>query len=396
MYAANVANLEMTRLLLDRGADASFAKNQYTVLMAACANRESEENVVKCVDLLLSRNANPNTLNRNLMTPLMYAAREGHTQTITLLVAHGAEINIKDEKSFTALTWAASQGHKSAVLKLIELGADKTLKTNCGETVADIASKNKHFQLAALLTVTSNSSLLGKMRNISKEEAIFKFFKNQSGSGKNCKVSFPSAFGDLDLFLCGLELEHLQEIFQDHDVSFKCLLTMGKEDMKKIGITDPSDQMKILDAICEMQPDDLQVSPLSAQNISECSSEELAKFLFQLTRHCSQLTASVQNATTQITTNSELRVLDLDSDQKSSLLASDLATCVAKLEKEVGRFSKVLLKLQDDQESVPSRIPLSQEYFGRSSQLMKKLTIVLFGTGLVFLLGKLHLRNVTL
>uniref|UniRef100_A0A4W3I1D1 Uncharacterized protein n=1 Tax=Callorhinchus milii TaxID=7868 RepID=A0A4W3I1D1_CALMI len=64
MYAANVANLEMTRLLLDRGADASFAKSKYTVLMAACANRESEENVVKCVDLLLSRNANPNTLNR--------------------------------------------------------------------------------------------------------------------------------------------------------------------------------------------------------------------------------------------------------------------------------------------------------------------------------------------
>ncbi|XP_051886663.1 ankyrin repeat, SAM and basic leucine zipper domain-containing protein 1-like [Pristis pectinata] len=57
MYAASIANFEICRCLLDRGANASFVKDQYTVLMAACASSESEEKVVKCVELLLSRNA---------------------------------------------------------------------------------------------------------------------------------------------------------------------------------------------------------------------------------------------------------------------------------------------------------------------------------------------------
>ncbi|XP_048464029.1 ankyrin repeat, SAM and basic leucine zipper domain-containing protein 1-like [Rhincodon typus] len=202
--------------------------------MAGCASNESEEKVVKCIELLLSRNANPNTFSRNQMTPLMYAAREGHTQTITLLVAHGAEINIQDENGYTALTWASCRGHQSTVLKLIELGADKTLKTKNGETPADVAEKNHHSQLASLLTVTSNSSLLGKLQNVSKEEAIFKYVINHSNAGKNSRICSASNFGDVQLFLSGLELEHLQGLFEENEISFRALLTMGKEDLEKV------------------------------------------------------------------------------------------------------------------------------------------------------------------
>ncbi|KAG8577543.1 hypothetical protein GDO81_010215 [Engystomops pustulosus] len=60
MYAATVANLELVRVLLDRGANANFERDNFTVLMAACSARASEEKIVKCVELLLSRNVNPN------------------------------------------------------------------------------------------------------------------------------------------------------------------------------------------------------------------------------------------------------------------------------------------------------------------------------------------------
>ncbi|XP_067856165.1 ankyrin repeat, SAM and basic leucine zipper domain-containing protein 1 isoform X2 [Heptranchias perlo] len=392
MYAANIANFEITRLLLDRGANAGFVKDQYTVLMAACASSESEEKVVKCVELLLSRNANPNTFSSNRMTPLMYAAREGHTQTITLLVAHGAEINIQDEKGYTALTWASSQGHKSTVLKLIELGTDNTLKTKYGEMAADIAEKNHHSELASLLTVTSNSSLSRKLQNVSKEEAIFKYFINHSNSGKNNKVSSISTFGDVELFLYGLELEHLQELFEENDVSFRGLLTMGKEDLEKIGITDPNDQMKILEAVYEMQPEDLQVAQLPTLDTFDCS-EELTKFLIKLKKHSSHLIATVQNVADQLTINSELRVLDLDPDQKSALVCDDLIKCIQDLDKEVERLRNLLLKLQNNQERAPSRMPPSQSYF-HHNRFLKNVTIGLFGTGFIFLLIKLSiLRN---
>ena len=35
------------------------------------------------------------------MTPIMYAARDGHTQVVALLVAHGAEVNAQDENGYT-------------------------------------------------------------------------------------------------------------------------------------------------------------------------------------------------------------------------------------------------------------------------------------------------------
>ncbi|OWK06700.1 ASZ1, partial [Cervus elaphus hippelaphus] len=60
MYAASVSNVELVRVLLDRGANASFDKDKQTVLITACSARGSEEKILKCVELLLSRNADPN------------------------------------------------------------------------------------------------------------------------------------------------------------------------------------------------------------------------------------------------------------------------------------------------------------------------------------------------
>uniref|UniRef100_A0A8C8BIU2 Uncharacterized protein n=1 Tax=Otus sunia TaxID=257818 RepID=A0A8C8BIU2_9STRI len=60
MCAASVADFAIVRLLLDRGANACFEIDKYTVLMAACTAHASEENILKTVELLLSRNADPN------------------------------------------------------------------------------------------------------------------------------------------------------------------------------------------------------------------------------------------------------------------------------------------------------------------------------------------------
>lgn len=38
------------------------------------------------------------------MTPIMYAARDGHPQVVALLVAHGAEVNTQDENGYTVRT----------------------------------------------------------------------------------------------------------------------------------------------------------------------------------------------------------------------------------------------------------------------------------------------------
>ncbi|XP_032894201.1 ankyrin repeat, SAM and basic leucine zipper domain-containing protein 1 [Amblyraja radiata] len=386
MYAANIANLEICRLLLDRGANASFVKDQYTVLMAACASRESDKKVVKCVELLLSRNANPSTTSSGQMTPLMFAAKEGHTQTVALLVAHGVEINIQDDKGYTALTWASVQGHKSTALQLIDLGADKSLKTNYGETAADVAEKKQHSQLAQLLKVTSISPLAEAPQNLPKDEISFKYSVNNSNTGKNNCISSISTFGEVELFLYGLELEHLRQLLKENDISFRGLLTMGKEELEKIGIIDPNDQQKILDAVCEMQPEDIQVAQLPTLNSFD-RSEELTVFFIKLKKHCNHLMATIQNVTNQLASNSELKVLDLDADKKSALICEDLVACIQDLNKEVESLRNLLLKLQNNQERAPNHMPPIQNC---SRRFLKKVALGLFGTGFVFLLMKLH------
>uniref|UniRef100_A0A8C9LBR8 Uncharacterized protein n=1 Tax=Pavo cristatus TaxID=9049 RepID=A0A8C9LBR8_PAVCR len=60
MHAASVADYAVVRLLLDRGANACFEIDKYTVLMAACAAHASEKKILKTAELLLSRNVDPN------------------------------------------------------------------------------------------------------------------------------------------------------------------------------------------------------------------------------------------------------------------------------------------------------------------------------------------------
>ncbi|MBZ3886346.1 Ankyrin repeat, SAM and basic leucine zipper domain-containing protein 1 [Sciurus carolinensis] len=103
IYAASIANVEMVQLLLDRGANANFDKDKQAVLMTGCSACGSEEQILKCVELLLSRNIDPSVTCRRLMTPIMYAAQDGHPQVVALLVAHGAEVNAQDENGYAVL-----------------------------------------------------------------------------------------------------------------------------------------------------------------------------------------------------------------------------------------------------------------------------------------------------
>ncbi|NXS31146.1 ASZ1 protein, partial [Pomatostomus ruficeps] len=174
MCAASVANFAVVRLLLDRGANACFEIDKYTVLMAACTAQASEENILNTVELLLSRNADPNLSCRKQMTALMYAARKGYPRVVAFLVAHGSHINAQDENGYTALIWAAQHGHRSVILKLLELGADKNLQTKDEKTAADLAKINKHSEIFSLLSLSANH-LQGRYHKTVEQEAICKF-----------------------------------------------------------------------------------------------------------------------------------------------------------------------------------------------------------------------------
>ncbi|XP_061496051.1 ankyrin repeat, SAM and basic leucine zipper domain-containing protein 1 isoform X2 [Rhineura floridana] len=390
MYAASVANVELMHILLDRGSNASCDKDQYTVLMAACTARASEEQILKSVELLLSRNANPNAACRKKMTPLMYAAREGHPQVVALLAAHGSQINAQDEHGYTALTWAARQGHKKVVFKLLELGADKSLQSKDGQTPGEIAKNNKHSELFSLLSLSKNP-FHGRFQNVTKEEAIHRLLKAVPDAFKSQKTSSYAAFGDLEVFLHGLGLEHLTEVLKEGEIGLRQLLTMGKEDFIQIGVKNTRDQQKILDAVKELKVEEVKLEELPEVKNLEFSGDEFLSFLVKLNRQCIHLTTAVQSVVNQFPTDAHKLVLEWSPPQSLAKVCEDLVSSAGDLSGEASKLKKLMQKLHDGQNNDPCRIQSMVEKRWWKKTFAKMAAVTLVGSGCAFFIIKLTL-----
>jgi len=62
---------------------------------------------IKLVKRLLTAGADVNALDKESLTPLMYAVQAGHSEAMDLLLASGADINRVGQKGNTALHFSA-------------------------------------------------------------------------------------------------------------------------------------------------------------------------------------------------------------------------------------------------------------------------------------------------
>nr|XP_032600242.1 ankyrin repeat, SAM and basic leucine zipper domain-containing protein 1 isoform X3 [Taeniopygia guttata] len=300
MCAASVANFAVVRLLLDRGANACFEIDNYTVLMAACTAQASEENILNTVELLLSRNADPNLACRKQMTALMYAARKGYSRVVAFLVAHGSHINAQDENGYTALIWAAQHGHKSVILKLLELGADKNLQTNDEKTAAELAKINKHLE---------------------------------------------------------------------------------------IGITNPGDQQKLLDAINDLQVEEKKFEDISEIMKLELSEDELLKFLQKLNKECSKLIIPVQTMNNHFLKNSHKMVLQWAPTECYTEVCKDVICSIEKLGEEVGKLKDLVVEYE--KKNKHNQVKLPEKAATLEKRLLKMGVVTLLGFGFFLCVIKL-------
>ncbi|KAA0173052.1 hypothetical protein FNF27_05402 [Cafeteria roenbergensis] len=85
------------------------------------------------VELLLDCGADPEAKDRYGATALVRAAWRGHTDTVELLLDCGADPEAKDRYGRTAPVWAASEGHTDTVELLLDRGADLEATNNTGK-----------------------------------------------------------------------------------------------------------------------------------------------------------------------------------------------------------------------------------------------------------------------
>ncbi|XP_069679519.1 uncharacterized protein [Periplaneta americana] len=135
MFAASYCQYDVMDYLLKKGANPNFQHNFYTSLMSACAStKQNQETQLKCVQLLLDSGAAVNIKQRNGVTPLMIACKEGNDRIVEELVKRNADINAQDVMGWTPLIWSihhSKHGHMDTILFLLKAGADVTIK--CGK-----------------------------------------------------------------------------------------------------------------------------------------------------------------------------------------------------------------------------------------------------------------------
>ncbi|KAJ8002740.1 hypothetical protein DPEC_G00162080 [Dallia pectoralis] len=384
MCAVHMANYDIAKLLLDRGASANFSKDQHTVLMAACTALASEDKMVRCVELLLSRNVDPNTFNRFHMTSLMLASRDGHSHVINMLVSHGAEVNTQDENGYTALAFAVQYGKDEAVLKLLQLGADQKIKTKAGKSVVDLAKTFKQPQIARFLTSQCDSPSNGNS-NSSKDETLFKFFKRDPNPSAPSKESV-SKLCDIELLLHGLNLEHLSDLMLENDITLSQLLTMEKEDLEKIGISDPEDQRKVLSSVQEMRLDQVDLETLKQLQNIDAGSEELYTFLISLRQQCCYLTETVQDVIGRFPHRASELVLSLDPNKEAQAICNELVAQTGDLQKEVTCLRNLLHKM--DPAGGSFLLPQPGSHGDWRRWVLKATALSMLGAGLLFALSR--------
>lgn len=122
------------------------------------AARNGHEAVVKL--LLETKKIDINSRDWKGWTPLSFAASNGHEAVVKLLLeTKKVDINSGDLKGWTPLSLAALQGHEAVVKLLLETKADINLKDSEGRPALSLAAEYGHEAVVKLLLETRKADI---------------------------------------------------------------------------------------------------------------------------------------------------------------------------------------------------------------------------------------------
>ncbi|BES94011.1 Ankyrin repeat [Nesidiocoris tenuis] len=163
MLAANRGNLEILKLLLDKGANVKDNFEMFNVLMCLCSSRsKDEERLLECLDTLLDHGADPHSKDWVGATPLHGAVRFNHPLLVKRLLTVESSIEVEDGDGWTPIFYAVNSKNFAMVKQLFDAGANIAAIDRRGNSLTDVAAQagaSGDEDLAKLLSPQDESLL---------------------------------------------------------------------------------------------------------------------------------------------------------------------------------------------------------------------------------------------
>lgn len=308
MHAAYAAKSDAVRCLLRHEANPNAHKDEFTLLMAACcSNSKNKHDVLDCVNQLLEKGVDIHACNRNGITPLMFASRQGHTLVVKRLIELDARLNEQDNSGYTALMYAVERGNTDVVKTLLDAKVDVTIITPDGSTLTDLAFAFNQKQIRQILENYLESKENDESVDDEKENPVKTKETTEKPSWSKTTPISSYNYSDVDLFLCGLELNDFIETFRQHDISFAKFLRLRDRDLIEIGIIQLGVRKKILDALKEAHKKNWEtsaVTPIDYNRKITCL--DSVALVGNVHMHASFIASTIGYVSDQISTDTEI------------------------------------------------------------------------------------------
>ncbi|KOC69689.1 Ankyrin-3 [Habropoda laboriosa] len=195
--------------------------------MALCnSTKNTTEERMKCLILLIQAESNVNTSNNQRQTSLMYACISQEPEFVTELIKHVKNINSCDNRKQTPLMYATIANRPEIVKILMENAVDVTL-TDCNDlTAIDIAFMKGYDKILSLLHFNEeeiiNTCEVDKMCDWKDMFPVLSYINDQT-------IDF-----DIHTILYGMNLEKYSHIFQG--MNLKTFLKLTENDLYHLGV----------------------------------------------------------------------------------------------------------------------------------------------------------------
>lgn len=248
IMASSLGHFKILKLFVDRGADVNYSYERFTPLLALCSssNRNDEE-LLKCLDLLITTGVEINSLDWYRLSPLSHAVKSNHVSLVYRLIEKGADVNTADQDACTPLFYAVNSGNAHLVSLLKDAGADIYVINRAGYSLMDVALEKDYHDIVKIL----NTGLESITWITSFEDNInFKNAYQRIISALPLKHDRYSGYKqDVFNLMSAIRLAHLNEHFYNNNIGFGHLLTSDEDKLKNVGIKFWYERRKILKAV---------------------------------------------------------------------------------------------------------------------------------------------------